>query len=92
MSKLSLEHLVQLLRDYYGEPEPPLYAGLGAGLYHDLKSVVQDIVSFEKTYEPDPAAHRVYQDLYEQWSRVYQRSLGMVEEGLLRPLWRAAGT
>ncbi len=69
-----------------------LYAGLGAGLYQDLRSVVRDIVSFEKTYEPDQAAHRVYQDLYEQWSRVYQRSLSMVEEGLLRPLWRAAGT
>jgi len=68
-----------------------LYAGLGVGLYQDLKSVAQSIVSFEKTYEPDPTNHQKYQELYAQWSRVYERSLGMVEEGLIRPLWRAAG-
>jgi len=69
-----------------------LYAGLGVGLYHDLKSVAQSIVSFEKTYEPDPTNHQIYQELYAQWSRIYERSLSMVEEGLIRPLWRAAGT
>ncbi len=69
-----------------------LYAGLGVGLYQDLKSVAQSIVSFEKTYEPDPTNHQIYQELYEQWSRIYERSLSMVEEGLIRPLWRAAGT
>ncbi len=69
-----------------------LYAGLGVGLYHDLGDVTQSIVSFEKTYEPDPATHQLYQDLFEQWTHIYQRSLNMVEEGLVRPLWRAAGT
>lgn len=69
-----------------------LYAGLGTGLYDDLRGVTQQIVAFEKTFEPDEATHRLYQDLYSQWSRVYQRSLDMVEEGLLQPLWRAAGT
>lgn len=69
-----------------------LYAGLGVGLYQDLRSVAQSVVSFEKTYEPDPTNHQKYQELYEQWSRIYARSLDMVEEGLIRPLWRAAGT
>jgi autoinducer 2 (AI-2) kinase len=69
-----------------------LYAGLGAGVYQDLAAVARGIASFEKTYEPDPAAHQVYERLYEQWSAIYQRSLAMVEEGLVRPLWRAAGT
>jgi len=69
-----------------------LFAGLGVGLYDDLRSAAQRVVSFEKTYEPDQAAHQVYQDLYEQWLRIYQRSLAMVDEGLVRPLWRAAGT
>lgn len=68
-----------------------LYAGLGVGLYDDLASIAQSVVSFEKTYEPDPATHRIYQELYEQWTQVYLRSLAMVEEGLVRPLWRAAG-
>ena len=69
-----------------------LYAGSGAGLYKDVQSVAHNIVSFEKTYEPDYATHQKYQELYQQWSRVYERSLAMVEEGLVNPLWRAAGT
>jgi autoinducer 2 (AI-2) kinase len=68
-----------------------LYAGLGVGLYDDLGSVTQSVVNFEKTYEPDPVHHRIYQDLYGQWAQVYQHSLNMVEAGLVRPLWRAAG-
>lgn len=69
-----------------------LYAGLGVGVYDDLQAVTQQIVTFEKTFEPDEATHRHYQNLYNQWSRVYQRSLDMVEESLVQPLWRAAGT
>src|SRR5260370_34458858 len=68
-----------------------LYAGLGVGLYDDLRSAAHRVVSFEKTYEPDQAAHQVYQDLYEQWLRIYQRSLAMGDEGLVRPLYRVAG-
>ncbi|MBA2284735.1 MAG: autoinducer-2 kinase [Ktedonobacteraceae bacterium] len=69
-----------------------LYAGVGAGLYADVCSVARHIVTFEKTFEPNEANSRLYQDLYGQWSRVYQRSLAMVEEGIIQPLWRAAGT
>lgn len=69
-----------------------LYAGLGVGLYDDLRTVTLQIVAFEKTFEPDEAASHLYQDLYDKWSRVYQRSLDMVVEGLVQPLWRAAGT
>jgi autoinducer 2 (AI-2) kinase len=69
-----------------------LYAGLGAGLYDDLATVVRRVVRFERTFEPDPAAHRTYGDLYEQWRQVYARALDLSENGLVRPLWRAAGT
>lgn len=69
-----------------------LYAGMGAGVYDDLPTVARSIVSFEKPFEPDTATHRRYEELYDLWSRVYRRSLEMVEEGLVKPLWRAAGT
>jgi autoinducer 2 (AI-2) kinase len=68
-----------------------LYAGLGAGLYDDLGSVVRRAVRFERTYEPDRTAHRAYGELYEQWRQVYAHVLELSEIGLLRPLWRAAG-
>jgi autoinducer 2 (AI-2) kinase len=69
-----------------------LYAGLGAGLYTDLSAALADVVRFERTYEPDADRHERYRSLFEQWSHVYERSLLLVQDGLLRPLWRAAGT
>ncbi len=69
-----------------------LYIGLGVGLYDDIRSVTQSLISFERTFEPNEATHQHYLSLYEQWSHVYIRSLAMVEEGLVQPLWRAAGT
>jgi autoinducer 2 (AI-2) kinase len=69
-----------------------IFAGIGAGLYPDVAAAARQMVSFERPIEPDPEIHRLYGDLYAQWARVYQAQLGLVEEGLLRPLWRAAGT
>jgi autoinducer-2 kinase len=69
-----------------------MYAGLGAGLYDDVREVAGRVVRFERTVEPDPAAHARYSDLYEQWRAVYGHSLTLSEAGTVRPLWRAAGT
>ena len=69
-----------------------LYAGVGSGLYDDLRSVAAEVVRFERTCEPDPRTHAQYQALHERWSGVYAHSLGFVQAGLLQPLWQAAGT
>jgi autoinducer 2 (AI-2) kinase len=69
-----------------------LYAGVGAGVYPDVETAASDIACTEHTFEPDPDTHEIYQSLYDQWRQVYERSLAMVEDGLLRPMWRAAGT
>ena len=66
--------------------------GIGAGLYPDVASAARQVVTFDATLEPDPEIHDRYLNLYEGWKRVYQAQLGQVEEGLLKPLWRAAGT
>jgi hypothetical protein len=29
---------------------------------------------------------------YQHWRKVYERCLGMVEDDLVEPMWRAAGT
>lgn len=68
-----------------------IYAGLGVGLYSSLPDVLSEVVRFEQTYEPDPQTHTRYDALYAQWQSVYARSLALVEDNLLRPLWRAAG-
>ncbi len=69
-----------------------MFAGIGAGLYPDVATAAKEVVSFETALEPDPEVHRRYTELYERWRRVYDAELGMVEDGLLKPLWRAAGT
>jgi autoinducer 2 (AI-2) kinase len=66
-------------------------AGVGAGLYDSLTDVAR-LVRFERTHEPEPAAARAYDELYTQWRRVYDRMLELSEDGVVRPLWRAAGT
>ena len=47
---------------------------------------------FERTFEPDSRAHQAYGDLYEQWRKVYAHALEISEGGVVRPLWRTAGT
>jgi autoinducer 2 (AI-2) kinase len=69
-----------------------MYAGLGVGVYDDLDQVVEAVVRFERDVEPDLAVHHAYGDRYQRWREVYLRQLALSEEGLLRPLWRAAGT
>jgi autoinducer 2 (AI-2) kinase len=69
-----------------------MFAGIGAGLYPDVATAARQVVSFEATLEPDPEVHQQYGELYAKWSRVYGAELALVENGLLRPLWRAAGT
>jgi autoinducer-2 kinase len=69
-----------------------IYAGVGARLYDDAGAAAERLVRFERTFEPDPAASAAYRNLYEQWLALYARSLELSEAGLVRPLWRAAGT
>jgi autoinducer-2 kinase len=69
-----------------------VYAGVGAGLYTDAGDAARRLVRFERTVEPQPAAVAAYRELYAQWLEVYRRSLDLSEDGLVRPLWRAAGT
>ncbi|HEY3764453.1 MAG TPA: autoinducer-2 kinase [Gaiellales bacterium] len=69
-----------------------LYARLGAGLDTSLPETLARVVRFARTIEPDATAHGRYEELYANWLEINRRALGMSEDGLLTPLWRAAGT
>lgn len=69
-----------------------LYAGVGAGLHASIENATERVGAVERVYEPDTKVHEQYRSLREPWSEAYARSLEMVEDGLVRPLWRAAGT
>jgi autoinducer 2 (AI-2) kinase len=69
-----------------------LYAGIGAGIYRDIHEVTAELCRMERTFDPDPKAHAAYADHFARWRAIYPRQLELSEAGLLRPLWRAAGT
>ncbi len=69
-----------------------IFAGIGAGVYRDVETAAKHVVGRERTIEPDPKTHDRYRKLYEDWRRLYDAQLAMVEDGLVTPLWRAAGT
>jgi autoinducer 2 (AI-2) kinase len=68
-----------------------LCAGRGAGLYASLADLEGELRKRAATFEPDPAAVAAYHDGYAAWRQIYRRMLDLSEEGLLNPLWRAAG-
>ena len=69
-----------------------IYAGVGVGLYDDAGDTAERITRFERTVEPQAEAVAAYDELYDRWRELYRRSLELSEAGLVRPLWRAAGT
>ena len=66
-------------------------AGTGAGVYRTCSSRGPGLRRRAATFEPDPAAVAAYDEKYATWREVYQRMLDITDDGLLRPLWRAAG-
>jgi autoinducer 2 (AI-2) kinase len=68
-----------------------LYAGIGAGWFPTLDDAVALAGGIERTCEADPVAHASYDELFITWQDTYRRSLELVEDGVLRPLWRPAG-
>jgi autoinducer 2 (AI-2) kinase len=67
-------------------------AGVGVGIYHDLKDAAKRLVKWERTFDPHDDNHRKYEKLYDRWSKVYSYQLKLAETGLVKPMFRAAGT
>jgi autoinducer 2 (AI-2) kinase len=67
-------------------------AGVGAGTFKSVREAGKQLVKWERTYEPNERNHKQYAGLYKRWRRVYSRIAEMVDEGLVQPMWRAAGT
>ncbi|MGA2664488.1 MAG: autoinducer-2 kinase [Nitrososphaerales archaeon] len=66
-------------------------AGRAAGWYDDIGEASARLARTERRLKPSRKNHETYRALYSNWREVYDRSLEMADEGLVRPLWRAAG-
>jgi autoinducer-2 kinase len=66
-------------------------AGAAAGIYSTLTELRPALRRRAATFEPNPAAVAAYDEKYAAWQQIYQRMLAVADDGLLSPLWRAAG-
>jgi autoinducer 2 (AI-2) kinase len=68
-----------------------LCAGVGAGSFASVDELRPELRRRGATFEPGPGAVACYDEGYPAWREIYARMLGISEDGLLSPLWRAAG-
>ncbi|MGF2616325.1 autoinducer-2 kinase [Rossellomorea vietnamensis] len=68
-----------------------LYAGVGAGIYSTIQEAAEKIVKWDRIHEPDESNHLTYLEIYEKWRRVYERQLGLADEGTTTHMWKAPG-
>ena len=67
-------------------------AGVGAGFYPSIEKGAKQLAEVERSFEPREKIHKQYNNLYSRWLELYEANLKISESGLLKPLWRAAGT
>jgi autoinducer 2 (AI-2) kinase len=68
-----------------------MMAGIGAGIYSDIDEVASELVGWERTIQPNMENFTKYQEIKDQWSQIYATQLKLVDDGLLRSMWRAPG-
>lgn len=66
-------------------------AGAGVGLYSDMASAGEKLVSWQREFTPNPAHRELYDEMMQKWQAVYADQLGLVDSGLTTSLWRAPG-
>lgn len=68
-----------------------ILAGIGAGLYTDIRQTAKKLVKIEKTYYPDPDNAKTYSQLYDTWKEAYKVQLDLADRHLTRHMWIAPG-
>lgn len=93
----------QILADVLGVPveTPPvreatsfgaaLCALVGAGVFTDLPEAVAATSRVPGRFDPDPARHALYNEIYGSWRTLTAHMLAAAEQGMAPFLWRGAG-
>jgi autoinducer 2 (AI-2) kinase len=68
-----------------------LYAAIGAGIYSSIKEAVNQVVVWERTFQPRMANHQEYARFYKNWRKVYEAQLILADRGLTTHMWKAPG-
>jgi autoinducer 2 (AI-2) kinase len=66
-------------------------AGVGAGIYSDLKSAAKELVVWDKQYYPNLENTKEYDKIKKKWQTIYKAQLKLVDRGLSTSMWQAPG-
>ena len=66
-------------------------AGVGAGIYKDLKSAAKELVTWDKEYTPNMQNNELYKKVKETWQKAYDIQLQLVDENITTSMWKAPG-
>ncbi|WP_076414603.1 autoinducer-2 kinase [Shewanella sp. UCD-KL12] len=66
-------------------------AGVGVGIFANIKEAADSIVRWEKEYQPNMENYQHYQSLKARWIQVYEQQLKLVDKGLTSSMWQAPG-
>lgn len=66
-------------------------AGVGAGIYKDLKSAAKELVSWDKIYTPNNKNHEEYKVIKDKWQKAYNVQLKLVDDNITTSMWQAPG-
>ena len=66
-------------------------AGVGAGIYHDMRQAAKKLVVWEKEYIPNMDYHDKYKVIRKEWKKAYEAQLKLVDDGVTTSMWKAPG-
>jgi autoinducer 2 (AI-2) kinase len=66
-------------------------AGVGIGLYKDLESAADQLVTFTRTYTPNKQNVKKYAKIQKNWIKAYNEQLKLVDKGITDSMWKAPG-
>ena len=66
-------------------------AGVGAGVYENLKEASKKLVVWDKEYQPNMQNKKLYDDIKEKWQEIYKAQLELVDKNLTTSMWKAPG-
>ena len=66
-------------------------AGVGVGIYKDLKTAAKELVKWDRVYKPNMKNYKLYNDIQSSWQKAYEIQLKLVDSGVTTSMWRAPG-
>ncbi len=66
-------------------------AGVGCGIYKNLKEASKELVVWDKTYEPNMENKKLYDEVKVKWQKAYEAQLSLVDSGVTNSMWSAPG-